>query len=174
MNKTQIQSSHENHSYSSHRFHIYLFTDKIEIAENIGGLFRIADSFGVSKIYFYGANLDLKSRKIRKASRSCDHHVKFEDVDDVVYSLTQIKEAGYRLIALEKTNQSIDLEQLSILKNEKICLILGSEKYGVSSRVLGLCEEAVHIPMCGENSSMNVVVAGAIASYHLTKCLDPI
>ena len=49
--------------------------------------------------------------------------------------------------------------------NEKIALILGNERHGISASVLTKLNKSIYIPMYGKNSSMNVAQAAAIAAY---------
>ena len=55
--------------------------------------------------------------------------------------------------------------------NQNIALIVGDENFGISEDVLKLCDAVIHIPMYGQNSSMNVVQATNIALYEITKQL---
>ena len=50
-------------------------------------------------------------------------------------------------------------------------LVLGSENTGVSESLLSLSDITTHIPMYGNNSSMNVVSAASIACYEIIRNL---
>ncbi|MCO1334366.1 hypothetical protein MO867_08435 [Microbulbifer sp. OS29] len=132
---------------------------------NVGGLFRIADALGVEKIYLTGESLVPPNSKIRKISRSTEKYVPYEYRQSALDTAQMLRDRGYRLICLEIASNSIELRQLPILHNEKVCLILGSEKDGVGTALLKMVDTIVHIPMLGVNSSMNVASACAIATY---------
>ena len=54
-------------------------------------------------------------------------------------------------------------------KKAPIVLIIGNENHGVSDDLLRQSDIVLHIEMYGNNSSMNVTHAAAIALYELTK-----
>ncbi|NJN45322.1 MAG: RNA methyltransferase [Candidatus Competibacteraceae bacterium] len=83
--------------------------------------------------------------------------------------MTKLKQTGYTIISLEITSNSIDIEKFSLSKDEKMCLILGSENQGVCERLLDASDAVIHIPMLGVNSSMNVATACSIAAYEITR-----
>ena len=134
---------------------------------NIGSLFRIADALGVEKIYLSGTSLVPPNSKIKKTSRSTEKRVPFSYEEDPLYLINRLKSAGYKIISLEITSASTDIRALSISANQKICLILGSENTGVCQKLLDVSDKTVHIPMLGQNSSMNVATACSIATFEI-------
>jgi tRNA G18 (ribose-2'-O)-methylase SpoU len=138
---------------------------------NIGSLFRIADALGVEKIYLTGESITPPNDKIRKNSRATDKYVTYEYRPDAVPLVAELKMSGYRIISLELTNQSIPLHQLQ-LDQRNICLILGSENGGIKADLLDASDSIVVIPMQGQNESMNVATAAAIAVYNMKQQLQ--
>ena len=82
---------------------------------------------------------------------------------------TELKSKKHYLVALEITSSSKSLNHFSFPTNQPIALIIGDENFGISESLLKLCDAVVHIPMYGQNSSMNVVQATNIALYEITK-----
>ncbi len=68
-------------------------------------------------------------------------------------------------IALEWTDKSISIYDYQY--TNPLVLILGNEKHGISPEILKICDDSIHIPMYGKNSSMNAAMSLAIASYHI-------
>lgn len=145
----------------------YLAHD-LDAPMNVGSIFRVADALGVEKIYLTGRSAVPPDSKLRKASRATEKHVPFGHAADPLPILQELKAGGYRIISLERTSASIDVRELQTCASDRICLVLGSENAGVSRFLLDLSEQAVHIPMLGQNSSMNVAVACAIATFALS------
>ena len=81
--------------------------------------------------------------------------------------LNQLIEKGYTPLALELTNSSITLRDFKITNKKPIALFIGNEKTGISTRVLEQIHTHLHIPMYGNNSSMNVTQAAAVGLYAL-------
>ena len=73
---------------------------------------------------------------------------------------------------MEITSTSSPIQQLMVPKNKKIALLIGNEIEGVSSSLLAIANQITHIPMYGNNSSMNVVQATSIALYEISNRLN--
>lgn len=170
MRNTQLD--HAVHRPSGKKYPLSLLAHDIDGPMNVGGLFRIADALGVEKIYLTGQSAVPPNPKIRKTSRSAEKHVSYHYEKDAMSVVKELTDSGYRIVSLEITNHSIDLKDLEVGKDEKICLVLGSENTGINQDLLDASNAVVHIPMLGANSSMNVATACAIAAYVLTRKMD--
>ena len=85
--------------------------------------------------------------------------------------VTHLKKEGYTIICLEITSKSQELREYvnNLTQLNKICLVVGSEKAGIHQALLDTADHTLHIPMFGDNSSMNVTTATAIALYEFTQ-----
>lgn len=146
--------------------------DGVELHMNVGGLFRLADALGLSHIYFTGRVPTLPNNKISKIARYTDKYVSFSYEVDALERLRALKASNYKIVALEICSHSLKLCEIAKLRFEKLCLVIGSEKNGISDSVLQCADHVVHIPMKGFNSSMNVISAAAIAIYQLSQQLQ--
>jgi tRNA G18 (ribose-2'-O)-methylase SpoU len=162
------QLTHDNTHFTAVKTPTILVCDGVISPANIGGLFRLCDSFGIQKIYFCGTKIDLSSPRIKRTSRSTHLLVNYKDDLDTLAVLKQLTKQGYRAIALELTTKSKALEDLDILGKRPLALFIGNEKTGISTKVLANIPTHVHIPMKGNNSSMNVTQAAAIGLYGLS------
>ncbi len=171
--KQNAQLSHQEVIKNTHRFPICVLAHNIEIAGNVGSLFRIADAFGVEKLYLTGTTAVPPKYKIRKAARSADKRIPYTQAPSAIEAVTQLKSDGYIIISLEITTNSMDLRSFtqshSRTHEQAICLIIGSEQSGISQELLDCSDYTLHIPMFGENSSMNVATSCAIALYELIR-----
>ena len=163
-----MQLSHNQFVLSSHSKEIIILCDHIHSPANQGAIFRLADAFGVKEILFIGAPIDIQSARLKKTARSTQQHITYSHHECVTTQLKHLQEEGYQCLALEITDASIPISQLSITQ-DKIVLILGNEQEGVSQDVLKDVDKVMHIPMYGQNSSMNVAQAAAIALYHISQ-----
>ncbi len=164
-----IQSGHAQHRLTSTKYPLCFLGHDIDVPMNVGSLFRIADALGVEKIYLSGTSIVPPNRKIKKTSRSTEKYVQYVYEKDPVRIIESLKYSGYTIISLEITSSSIDIKNLDISKNEKICLVLGSENAGVNQALLDLSDITIHISMLGKNSSMNVAMACSIAAFEITR-----
>ena len=107
-----------------------------------------------------------------KTSRSTETYVNHKIESNIETVIAKLKASNYYLIALEITENSIELSKFLLQTNEPIALILGHESFGVSASILEKMHAVVHINMFGNNSSMNVVQATSVTLYEITKQLN--
>ncbi len=170
-----VQLTHSDHQQSNNRFPLSLIANDINSPLNVGSLFRLCDALGIEKLYLCGDTPAPPNSKINKTSRSSEKYVAYESHISAETLVTSLKQSGSTIVSLEISSSSIDInseEFITLLKqNKPICLILGSENSGVSEKLLSLSDATIHIPMMGNNSSMNVVSAASIACFEITKNL---
>jgi tRNA G18 (ribose-2'-O)-methylase SpoU len=164
-----MQTDHHNSSFQFKKFPIVLVCDNITKAPNIGSLFRTADAFGVEKLIFCGKDIPL-GRRMTKTSRATEKVVVHEVHETILDVIIELKDQGYYIIALEITSHSAPIHNY-IFTHQPLAIIIGDENHGVSDAVLKHSDVILHIDMFGQNSSMNVVQASAIALYEITKQL---
>ncbi|SFU65330.1 SpoU rRNA Methylase family protein [Pustulibacterium marinum] len=167
-----MQLTHDQNKFQQKTFPITIVCDAITSPANVGGIFRAADAFGAEKVIFCGSLLPDFGKRMQKTSRSTEKYVPFEFSETILTTLESLKEDGYKLLALEITENSTPLQQLQLSKTDKIAIIIGAERLGVSEEVLNLADVISHIEMFGNNSSMNVAQALTVALYQVTKCIS--
>ena len=162
------QLTHNESIFSKKTFPVTLVCDNIVFQPNIGSLFRIAEAFGVSEIIFVGEDIALTPRKINRTSRSTHNMVKHQVIKKTEDAINLITQTDSHIVALEITDKSIPLTKAQFSTDKPIIVIAGSEISGISESFLNVANQAVHIEMFGDNSSMNVVQAVGIALYDIT------
>lgn len=160
-----MQHTHYTAKFTSKIFPITLICDGVQSPSNIGSLFRLSDAMGVEKIYFAHSEININSPRLQKTARSTQKKVAFDTTDNSISILTQLKNNGYTILALEITDSSIPIETFSMEIDKKTALLIGNEQQGISEELLQMVDQTLHINMYGENSSMNVVQATSIALY---------
>lgn len=137
--------------------------------QNVGGLFRLADAFGVERLLLGGRTPTPPNRKIGSTARSTQQWIPFSAEADIAPALRALQAEGYTLLGLEITDRSRSIADFDFRPLEKIVLVAGSENEGIQTPVLELLQAAVHIPMYGRNSSMNVTASLAIALFEISR-----
>lgn len=163
------QHSHQSTIFTEKQYPIVIIGDGVSGPANIGGLLRLGDAFGVERLLFGNAEIDFNAPRLRRAARNAHTSVPHGLIDDMESCIAELKLDDYHIIGLEITSGSKPIQQMKRSKTEKIALVIGNERHGISSEVLAMVEETVHIEMFGVNSSMNVTQATAIALFELTK-----
>ena len=150
---------------SGERFPVILFLENIRSLYNVGSLFRTCDGARVESLYLCGYTGYPPRKEIDKTALGSADTVPWVQNSDPVAALSELKNRGYHIVALEHTRASISYTEAKY--KFPMCLVLGNEVEGVTQELLDLCDMAVEIPMYGAKESLNVSVAGGIALYHV-------
>lgn len=160
---------------------LVVIAHNIRSTHNIGAIFRSCDGFGAQHIYITGYSpypalpndprLPHESAKltkqIAKTALGAEKVMPFSYEESPQKVLAELKKTGYQIVALEQTDDSIFLQDFTT-SNEKIALLLGEERYGITDDLLAQTDVALEIPMQGSKESFNVSVACGIALYQLS------
>lgn len=138
---------------------------------NVGSAFRLADAAGISELVLAGTTPRPPNARIRKTARSTERSVPYRYVEDARAWVQEAREAGATVVALEITDRSESLFAFDPPPGP-IILIAGAERTGIDAELLACCDHAVHLPMYGTNTSMNVAVALGAAVYLLLMKLE--
>lgn len=164
-----MQLEHHQDKFQLKKFPIIIICDKIRTPENIGMALRLADAFGVEKIVIDENSPSPEVRSVKRVSRYVNKTINYQLCDDVALETQKLKQLGYTCIALEITSDSKPIHEIKIEQQQKVALIIGAERTGISPELLNLCTQTFHITMYGNNSSMNVINSLAIALYEITQ-----
>jgi len=157
---------------------IIVIAHNIRSTHNVGAIFRTAEGFGIKKIILSGYSpypqipndtrlphiYEKLTSQIHKTALDAEKMVPFEYSE--IPPLKELKTAGYRLVALEQEDRSINLADYEV--PDKIALLIGEEVHGIEAELLAQCQDVLEIPMVGKKESFNVSVATGIALYALT------
>lgn len=154
---------------------IVLILDNLRSVYNTASLFRSADCFGIQKIYLCGTTPTPMDRFGRergdfiKVSLGAESSVNYDYSKSVIEVVKELKQKGYRIVAIEQSAKSVFLHTVSICEDAEIAIILGNEVDGVDKGVLGEADEVWEIEQFGKKESLNVCIAGSIAMYHCSQ-----
>ncbi len=144
-----------------------LVCETVQVPENTGMIFRLAESFGVERLYLTGDSITPPNKKISKASRRTVREVPFTIEPFTASVIAGLRAEGFTIIGLEVTTASTPLRDFDFKKHRKIALVVGSEKNGISAETLTLVDACTSIPLFGKTTSLNVATALAVALYEI-------
>ncbi|MDO8626157.1 MAG: RNA methyltransferase [Candidatus Magasanikbacteria bacterium] len=159
------------------KYPFVLTVPNIRSGHNVGAMFRTADGAGVDKIYLCGYSPRPPHHQVDKVSLGAEKSVPWVGARYALPLLKKLKIAGYHLVALEQTPNSVSIYRWrpARLNGSRsggpqfpLALIVGNEKTGVPPPILKLCDTVVHLPMRGAKNSLNVSVAAGIALYYIS------
>lgn len=102
-------------------------------------------------------------------TKGAETWVEVEKMPKNISSLQEIKNRGYKILAVSPEKNAVMLPNYQI--TEPIALVFGTELEGVSEEVLDFADETLAIPMYGFTKSFNVSVAAGICMYELKQKL---
>jgi tRNA G18 (ribose-2'-O)-methylase SpoU len=143
--------------------------DQVRSMNNVGSIFRTADSFLIEAIYLCGYTPRPPHRDIQKTALGATETVNWQYFDSTLEAVKQLKSAHYKVVAVEQTHNSISLEDYPFQVGEKTALIFGNEVDGVDDEVLKVCDAVIEIPQAGSKHSLNVTVSAGIVLWDFFK-----
>lgn len=147
---------------------IVVVLDNVRSALNVGSVFRTSDAFRIEKIYLCGITATPPNKEIRKSALGATESVKWEKVENTESVIKKLKSDGYHIYAIEQTENSIMLNDLSPAE-KPIAVVFGNEVNGVQQSVVDLCNQSIEIPQIGTKHSLNISVSVGIVIWDLYK-----
>jgi len=151
----------------SDKFPVIIVLDNIRSLNNIGSIFRTADSFRIEALYLCGISGCPPHREIQKTALGATESVQWKYFEEVGQAVDELKRKDYKIMAIEQVEPHIELQDFVPEKGHKYALIFGNEINGVSEQVLDLIDIAVEIPQFGTKHSFNVTVSAGIVLWHM-------
>jgi 23S rRNA (guanosine2251-2'-O)-methyltransferase len=146
---------------------IVVVLDDIRSCNNIGSVFRTSDALMIEKIYLCGITATPPNTEIHKTALDSEKSVSWLYFDKTEDAVIELKNAGYKVYAIEQVEDSILLSDFFPVKEEKLAVVFGNEVKGVKQTVVNLCHGSIEIPQFGIKHSFNVSVCVGIVLWDL-------
>ncbi len=148
--------------------YINLVCEDIYQSHNASALIRTCDCFGIQdfhilekrNVFEVNPEVALGASNWLSIKRYNDSGGNFSPVFD------KLRSDGYRIVATTPGRYSVPLGELDLEKGP-VSLLFGTEKEGLSPRLLEEADEFVRIEMFGFTESFNVSVSAGIILYNL-------
>ncbi len=126
-------------------------------------IIRTANHFGIDKVFVIGDKLEHKEKSCTNCHRKMSIRY-FEEWS----LLTSISSKRYKLVLIEKTENSVDIKNFKF--PERCVIMSGHEAEGFSQELLDAADHIIHIPTLGDKvKCLNTAVACGIGLYEATK-----
>ena len=146
---------------------IIIILDNIRSLNNIGAVFRTADAFLIEAVYLCGITAKPPHREIQKTALGATETVSWEYFESTVDAINKLKENGYKIAAIEQTENSTLLDEFKVENNERLAIIFGNEVKGVEQEVVNLSNTVIEIPQFGTKHSLNISVSVGVVIWEL-------
>jgi 23S rRNA (guanosine2251-2'-O)-methyltransferase len=153
----------------SEKIPVIVVLENIRSAYNVGSVLRTADAFLLEAIYTTGYTAHPPHKEITKTALGADKTVNNKHFNDAAEAITVLKKDGYKVLAVEQTEDSHQLHQFKIENGGKLAVVFGNEVSGVEQSTILLCDGCIEIPQLGMKHSLNVSVAAGIVLWELAK-----
>lgn len=149
--------------------HITVVLEDVFQTHNASAIMRSCDCFGVQDVHFienrytYRVNHDISLG----SSKWLNLYKHNQEEKNTIACFNKLKQQGYKVIATTPHKDDFSLYDIPV--NEKLAIVFGTEKEGLSETALAHADGFMRIPMYGFTESFNVSVSAALSLYELTK-----
>ena len=142
-----------------------ILLDGVEDPHNLGAIIRSAECCGAHGVIIPKRRAVGLTAVVSKASAGAIEHMRVAKVTNLSSTLDELKEKGFWVYGADMGGK----EYYSTDFSGAVCLVLGSEGFGISRLVKEKCDFIVSIPLYGNVNSMNVSCAGAVLFAEIAK-----
>lgn len=156
---SEMEAAHE-----AGRFPFIVILENIRSLYNVGSIFRTSDGARIEALYTTGYTPHPPRIEIDKTALGATRTIPNRHFETVTEAIGECKRMGYRVAALEITDNSSSIFELSH-EDFPLAIVLGGEVSGVTDEALAHCDISLEIPMLGAKHSLNVAVAFGVALF---------
>jgi RNA methyltransferase, TrmH family len=142
-----------------------LLCEGVEKPGNLGAMLRTADAAGVEAVVAADPVTDWGNPNLVRASKGTVFSVPVAS-DPTPVALDWLDAQGIALVA---TTPDTDVDHTEVDYTGPVAVAVGTEKYGLTDRVLDRAAYRVRIPMVGRANSLNVATSAAIVLYEAVR-----
>lgn len=140
---------------------------------NVGAIFRSAAALNMDAVLLTKGCSDPLYRRSVRVSMGTVFQIPWTVIDKNISwpldGMKQLKELGYKTVAMALTDRSVRIDDKQLLSEDKLAIILGTEGDGLCQDTIANCDYTVKIPMSHGVDSLNVAAASAVAFWQLSK-----
>lgn len=140
--------------------------DDVSDTTNIGSIFRSAAALGIDAVFVSPSACDPLNRRSVRVSMGAVFLIPWTRLDG---GLEQLKDYGFKTVAMALRNNSVDIADPMLKKEPKLAIMMGTEGEGLPMETIEAADYVVKIPMYYGVDSLNVAAASAIAFYELAR-----
>ena len=141
---------------------------------NIGAIFRSAAALGVDGVLLTPTTCDPLNRRAVRVSMGTVFQVPWTRIGESAADwpeagLDRLCALGFRSVALALSDDSVDIDDPTLLAEPRLAMVLGTEGDGLARSTVSHCDYTARIPMAHGVDSLNVAAAGAVAFWTLCR-----
>ncbi|HHW8958887.1 tRNA (guanosine(18)-2'-O)-methyltransferase TrmH [Morganella morganii] len=137
-----------------------LCLEEVHKPHNVSAVIRSADAVGIHDLH---AVWPEKIKTLVSSAAGSNSWVNVHNHDTLADAVTLLKSRGMQILATHLSDSAVDFRAVDFTR--PTCIIMGSEKTGISQEAIRLADQHIMIPMSGMVQSLNVSVAAAVILY---------
>lgn len=144
--------------------HLTLVLEDIYQPQNASAVVRTCEGYGLQDLHVIEGRHEYEPnpRVVRGATKWIDIHKYSGPGNNTVSCFEQLREKGFRILVTSPDPGCLSVSEVDV--KEKIALVFGTEKHGISEYARRNADGAVTIPMKGFTESYNLSVSAAICT----------
>lgn len=140
---------------------------------NVGAIFRSAAALNMDAVLLTPDCSDPLYRRAIRVSMGTVFQIPWAFLDEQMLwpedGIAFLREQGFKNVAMALRNDTVNIDDPVLQKEEKLAIILGTEGEGLLTETIDGCDYTVKIPMSYGVDSLNVAAASAVAFWELGK-----
>ncbi len=140
---------------------------------NVGAIFRSAAALNMDAVLLTPDCSDPLYRRAIRVSMGTVFQIPWAFLDEQMQwpedGIAFLREQGFKNVAMALRNDTVNIDDPVLQKEEKLAIILGTEGEGLLTETIDGCDYTVKIPMSHGVDSLNVAAASAVAFWELGK-----
>ena len=138
---------------------------------NIGAIFRSAAALNMDAVLLTSGCSDPLYRRAIRVSMGTVFQIPWTIFDREHAwpqpAMSELQKFGFKTAAMALTDKSVCIDDPSVLAEEKLAIVLGTEGDGLAKKTIADCDYTIRIPMSHGVDSLNVAAASAVAFWQL-------
>ena len=138
---------------------------------NIGAIFRSAAALNMDAVLLTSGCSDPLYRRAIRVSMGTVFQIPWTIFDREHAwpqpAMSELQKFGFKTAAMALTDKSVCIDDPSVLAEEKLAIVLGTEGDGLAQKTIADCDYTIRIPMSHGVDSLNVAAASAVAFWQL-------
>ncbi len=143
---------------------LLVMLDELNDPHNLGAILRSGDAFSINGIIFKSNGQVKLNETVAKVSTGAINYIDCVQVTNLSQTIKKLKKMGFWIIGLDG---GYEQTLKDIPQDVPLCVVVGSEGFGISRLVKENCDMICKIPMTGHVDCLNASVACSIALYQI-------
>ena len=141
---------------------------------NVGAIFRSAAALNMDAVLLTSACSNPLYRRAIRVSMGTVFQIPWTFLKDATVEkpekgIEKLQQLGFKTAAMALSDHSVSIDHPSIMREDKLAIVLGTEGEGLTKNTIAACDYTVRIPMSHGVDSLNVAAASAVAFWELGK-----